>query len=257
MSLEARDLVAGYGRGPVLRGIDLELRSGQLAAVVGPNGAGKSTLVRCLAGLLRPDSGQVLIEGRDVRGLSRSQVARVVAVVPQQTETLFPFSVREIVALGRVARLGLFARASVADSAAVDGAIRDLDLAPLAGRRIDTLSGGERQRALLAMALAQGPRVLLLDEPTVHLDPAHQRAALDRVRALARDRGIAALAVLHDLNLAATLCDRVVVVAGGRIVADGPPLGVIVPDLVANVFGRCLVVGDHAGVPYVLPSRLT
>jgi iron complex transport system ATP-binding protein len=254
MSLVAWGLVAGYGARPVLRGVDLDLETGGLTAVIGPNGAGKSTLVRCLSGVLRPASGRVVFDGVDLRTLDRGAVARLIAVVPQMSETIFPFSVREIVALGRVARLGAFARATAQDAAAVERAIADLELGPLADRRIDMLSGGERQRAVLAMALAQEPRVLLLDEPTVHLDPAHQRSALALIRRLARERGLIGMAVLHDLNLAAALCDRVVVLDAGRIVADGAPGDVITAATIANVFGPDLVVGERDGVRFVLPA---
>src|SRR5205807_3297288 len=141
-----------------------------------------------------------------------------IAVVPQILDTLFPFTVREIVGLGRTARLGRFGGASAGDAAAVDRAIAELELGPLASRRIDRLSGGERQRAVLAMALAQEADVLLLDEPTVHLDPAHQVAMLRLVRELACARGLAVAAVLHDLNLAASMATRIAVIADGRVV---------------------------------------
>ena len=255
MTLVARGLVAGYSGDPVLRGVDLELRPGALTALIGPNGAGKSTLLRCLAGLIRPTAGRVLLDGEDVSALGRGTIARRVAVVPQMSETIFPFTVREIVGLGRVARLGPLARASVSDALAVERAIAELELRALATRRIDTLSGGERQRAVLAMALAQEPRVLLLDEPTVHLDPAHQRSTLDHIRRLAHDRGLICVAVLHDLNLASALCDRMLVLDRGRIVGDGAPGAVVTAATIERVFGTGLEVGERAGVPFVLPSR--
>ena len=251
-SLVTRSVTAGYGDRVALRDADLELRSGELVAVVGPNGAGKSTLIRVLAGLLRPRSGAVSLDGIDLRGLDRGQIARRIAVVPQVFDTLFPFSVREVVGLGRTARLGILGRASAADRAAVARAMRELDLDSLGTRPIDALSGGERQRALLAMALAQESDVLLLDEPTAHLDPAHQLATLDLLRRLAAERGLVVVAVLHDLNLASALASRVVVVAGGRVVSDGPPARIVNEELVRSVFGARLAVlpGDP---PFVLP----
>jgi iron complex transport system ATP-binding protein len=250
--LHAEHVTAGYGARVALRDCELRLDAGEMVAIVGPNGAGKSTLMRVLAGLLRPSSGRVLIDGTDLARLDRARTARRIAVVPQVFDTLFPFSVREIVGLGRTARLGLMGRATVADAAAVDRALRELDLIPLADRSIDALSGGERQRAVLAMALAQEGDVLLLDEPTVHLDPAHQIATLDLVSRLAQDRGLIVAAVLHDLNLAAALASRIVVVAEGRIVRDGTPLRIFNDDLIRSVFGVRLVVvpGDP---PMVLP----
>lgn len=252
MSIAARAVVAGYATGDVLHGLDLELRPG-LCALIGPNGAGKSTLVRVLSGLLALRSGAVHLDGRPLSGLDRRAVARRIAVVPQVFDTLFPFSVREIVALGRTAHLGPFGGPSDADRGAVARALRLLELEPLAGRRIDTLSGGERQRAVLAMALAQEADILLLDEPTVHLDPAHQRAILALLRDQARTRGLCVAAVLHDLNLASTLAARIVVIAAGRVVADGPPGVVLTQRLVDSVFGAGLRVLDDRIPPAVLP----
>ena len=255
MTLEEVGLTAGYGRDPVLRDLSLTLHAGALTALIGPNGAGKSTLLRCFAGLLRPTAGRVLLEGDDLCALGREAIARRIAVVPQMSETIFPFTVREIVGLGRIARLGALARATAEDAAAVDRAIGDLGLGGLATRRIDTVSGGERQRAVLAMALAQEPRVLLLDEPTVHLDPAHQRSTLDHIRRLAHVRGLMCVAVLHDLNLASAMCDRVVVIDHGRVVADGAPSEVVDEATIQEVFGAGLAVGERAGVPFVVPER--
>lgn len=255
MTLAAERLRAGYGWRRVLDGVDLRVEPGALAAVVGPNGAGKSTLLRCLAGLLRPTFGRVTLGGVDIATLGRADVARLVAVVPQAVEVLFPFSVREIVALGRTPHLGLAGAMRAADRSAVARALAELELTDLADRAIDTLSGGERQRAVLAMALAQEADVLLLDEPTVHLDPAHQRATLGLIRRMARERRVAGLAVLHDLNLAAAMCDRIVVMADGRILAEGAPQEVISAATVASAFGPGLAVGTHAGVPFVLPER--
>jgi len=251
-ALVARSLAAGYGARGVLRGIDLALDPGILVALVGPNGAGKSTLLRALAGLIRPTAGAVTLDGTDVATLSRAALAARIAVVPQTFDTLFPFTVREIVALGRSARLGLFARPTASDAAAVARAIDAQDLGALVDRRLDALSGGERQRVVLAMALAQEADVLLLDEPTAHLDPAHQIGIVRRAAELARSRGVIALAVLHDLNLAA-LADRVVVLDAGQIVGDGVPGTALTSNLVARVFGSGLAVAQVSGRTVVLP----
>ena len=252
-ALVAHAVEAGYGARHVLRGVDLTLEPGGLIALVGPNGAGKSTLLRALAGLIRPTSGSVSLDGADVLGMSRAALASRIAVVPQSFDTLFPFTVREIVGLGRSARLGLFARPTVADREAVERAIRDQELTGLADRRVDALSGGERQRVVLAMALAQEASVLLLDEPTAHLDPSHQRGVLLRVGELARTRHVVTFAVLHDLNLAA-LADRVVVLDDGSVVADGPPAMALAGDVVRRVFGDGLVVSQLGGRTVVLPN---
>lgn len=250
----ATGITAGYGTRQVLRDCDLALEAGEIVAVVGPNGAGKSTLVRVLAGLLRPSKGEVRIGDAPLAGLPRTQVAQRVAVVSQAQETLFPFSVREVVALGRTARLDFLGRVSASDAAAIDRALEAMELVSLAGRRIDLVSGGERQRVVLAMALAQETPVLLLDEPTVHLDPGHQLATLALLRRLARERGIAVLAVVHDLNLAA-LADRVVVIAGGRIVCAGRPASVLTDELVRAVFGPGWRVTLERDTPVIAPAR--
>ena len=251
--IEAAGLRVGYRDGLVLRDVDIAAGEGELVALVGPNGAGKSTLLRALAGLLRPSAGTVRLAGRPIAQLSRAEVARQIAVVPQIFETLFPFTVREVVALGRTARSGLFGILGAADARAVHRAIDDLALGALAERRIDRLSGGERQRAVLAMALAQESDVLLLDEPTAHLDPAHQRATLEHTARIARERGLAVIAVLHDLNLASALASRVVVLENGSVASDGDPRDVLTPALIARVFGAGLSVVTHGGRPYVLP----
>jgi iron complex transport system ATP-binding protein len=251
--LAATAVTASYGPRIVLRDCSFALDSGEIVAIVGPNGAGKSTLLRILAGLLRPTAGRVSLDGQDLAALSRSEVARRIAVVPQIFDTLFPFTVREVVGLGRTARLGAFGRASSSDVAAVERAISELELEALAGRRIDRLSGGERQRAVLAMALAQETAVLLLDEPTVHLDPGHQLATLGLLRELGTRRQLAVCAVLHDLNLASTFASRIVALADGRIVREGTPFEVLDADLVRAVFGDGLEVVARDGSPAVLP----
>ena len=252
-ALVAQGLRAGYRDRDVLRGVDLVVDSGDLVALVGPNGAGKSTLLRVLAGLLRPAAGSVTVDGVELFSLDRGAVARRIAVVPQVFETLFPFTVREIVALGRTARLGPIGLLGSDDAAAVTRALEELSSSELADRRIDRISGGERQRAVLAMALAQETDVLLLDEPTAHLDPAHQHATLEHLARLARDRRLAVVAVLHDLNLASALASRAVVLADGAVVRDGDPREVITAQLVREVFGAGLSVVTHGGRPFVLP----
>ncbi|MEK6208498.1 MAG: ABC transporter ATP-binding protein [Chloroflexota bacterium] len=256
-SLAATAVTAGYGSRVVLHECSFSIGAGEIVAVVGPNGAGKSTLLRVLAGLLRPTAGTVALDGQTLTRMSRSALARRIAVVPQIFDTLFPFTVREVVALGRTARLGAFGRASADDVVAVDRAIDELELGPLATRRIDRLSGGERQRAVLAMALAQETEVLLLDEPTVHLDPAHQIATLELIRALAARRELAVCAVLHDLNLASSFASRIVVIADGRVAREGSPVEVLRADLVRAVFGDGLEVVARDGHPAVLPRVAT
>jgi len=252
--LSATGVTAAYGPHVVLRDCAFAVRSGEVVAIVGPNGAGKSTLLRVLAGLIHPRAGSIRLDDIDIASLPRATLARRIAVVPQIFDTLFPFTVREVVALGRTARLGLFGRASTLDAAAVEGAIVELDLEALASRRIDRLSGGERQRAVLAMALAQEADVLLLDEPTAHLDPAHQRGMLERLGRLAHERGFAIVSVLHDLNLASAFASRMTVVADGRVVHDGDTRTVLRQDVVTAVFGPGLRVLADGERQFVLPA---
>jgi iron complex transport system ATP-binding protein len=256
-TLTANAIRAGYHAREVLRSVNLRAGAGELVALVGPNGAGKSTLLRVLAGLVRPTSGNVTVDGVDIASLDRAAIARHIAVVPQVFETLFPFTVREVVTLGRTSRMGTLGVLNAGDALAVRRALEELDSLDLAERRIDRISGGERQRAVLAMALAQEAEVLLLDEPTAHLDPAHQRAALEHVARLARERGLVVVAVLHDLNLASALASRVVVLDDGIVVRDGDPRDVISPALVREVFGPGLNVITHDGRPFVLPAAET
>lgn len=253
-TLSARGVRAGYHQREVLRGIDLDAGPGELVALVGPNGAGKSTLLRVLAGLVRPTSGTVAVDGIELGTLDRAAAARHIAVVPQVFETLFPFTVREVVTLGRTSRLGALGLLTGSDARAVRHALEELDSQGLADRRIDRISGGERQRAVLAMALAQEAEILLLDEPTAHLDPAHQRAALEHVARLARERSLTVVAVLHDLNLASALASRVIVLDEGVVVRDGDPRDVITAALIRDVFGPGLTVIAHEGRPFVLPA---
>ena len=237
-----RDLVAGYplvggGRRDVLRGVELTLARGELVALLGTNGSGKTTLLRTFAGTLAPERGTVTFDGREIGSWRRDALARRIAVLPQQLELPAGFTVAELVAMGRAPHARRLFASTADDERAIARALIDADAADLADRAAEELSGGERQRLLVAMALAQEPDLLLLDEPTLHLDLAHQVALLAAIRRLRDQRGLTVLAVLHDLNLAAAFAPRVAVLDDGRVVADGPPAEVLSPDLVRRVFG--------------------
>jgi iron complex transport system ATP-binding protein len=221
----------------VLRDVSLAISPGEMVVLLGPNGSGKTTLLRLAAGMLAADAGRVAIDGRSVGEWSRREVSQRVALLPQLPVLPEGFRVEELVEMGRAPHARSRFGASVEDAEAVERALVDADARDLVGRRIDELSGGERQRVVVAMALAQEPRLLLLDEPTQHLDLSHQvalLAALDRLRAA---RGLAVVTVLHDPALTTINEPRVVLLAGGRIVADGPARDVLQPDDVARVFG--------------------
>jgi iron complex transport system ATP-binding protein len=252
--LELRDVEFAYDQRPALRGVSLEAQPGRVVGLLGPNGAGKSTLVRLAAGLLRPRAGRVLLEGRDLRDLSRRRIAQRVALLPQDGRLPPAFTVWEIASLGRTPHLGWLGAEGPNDRAVVLRALELTDAAALAARPVDELSGGERQRVLLARALAQEPSVLLLDEPTLHLDLGHQVGLLELVVRLARQDGLAVLAVFHDLNLAAQSCDELALLSRGRIVAVGPPDEVLRSPTVSQVYGVDLVSLAHptSGRPAVL-----
>jgi iron complex transport system ATP-binding protein len=252
--VEVRDASFTYGERPALSEVSFVARAGEFVGLLGPNGAGKSTLVRLVAGLARPGAGSVRLAGLDPHAAPRRAVARVCAFVPQEPRLAWPFTVRETVMMGRAPHQGLLALPSRLDHGAVQGALEACDLVHLAHRRLDALSGGERRRVFFARALAQEPRVLLLDEPTAFLDLAHQVAVMRMARLAARG-GLSVVAVLHDLNLAAAACDRLVVLSGGRVVAEGAPAAVLTAERVAAVWGVAVWRGEDAtsGAPVVHP----
>jgi iron complex transport system ATP-binding protein len=227
--------------------------AGELVALCGPNGAGKSTLLRLLLGLHRPLSGRVMLGGVPVAGLSRREIARGAALLPQDSPGDLPLTVREVVALGRLPHLGRFQPEGPDDQRAVELALEATDAAALAERPMTELSGGERHRVHLARALAQEAPVLLLDEPVAGLDLVHQLQALDRLRAMV-DQGRGAVVALHDLSLAARGCDRLLLLAEGTLQADAPPREVLTPANLARFFGvRAELATDSAGRPLVIP----
>ena len=252
--LEVEGVSYSYGSRAAVEGVSFVARAGELVALVGPNGAGKSTLLRLAAGLLAPRSGSVRLAGLEAHAAPRRSVARVCAFVPQEPRAPWPFTVREAVMMGRAPYQGLLAIPGPFDRGAVEGALQACDLLSLAERRLDELSGGERRRVFFARALAQEPRVLLLDEPTAFLDLAHQVSAMAMARVAAR-AGLCVVAVLHDLNLAAAAADRLLVLSRGRVVADGPPEPVLTAERVQEVWGLAVWRGENAasGAPVVLP----
>jgi iron complex transport system ATP-binding protein len=227
---------AAYRDRTVLRGIDLNVGAGERVAIIGPNGAGKSSLLRVLAGILRPTRGRATVAGEPVEGLDRLAIARRLAVVPQAASLPFAARVEEVVGLGRLPHEDPFRGHRPVDRAAVAAAIDRVGVDGLIGRDARELSLGERQLVLLAMAVAQAAPVLVLDEPTVHLDLRHQVETMRLLVDLNERDGTTILAVLHDLGLASHFFPRLVLLAGGRIVADGPPDAVLADDRIREVF---------------------
>jgi iron complex transport system ATP-binding protein len=234
--LEARDLSAGYGDGFVVRGVSLCLEPGEFVAVLGRNGAGKSTLIRALQGLLRDTEGRVTLDGRDLVHMGRRDIARKAAYVPQLAEPVFEFTAGEIVEMGLYARRPRLGAFSAADRRAVEEAMRMTETEGLGGRRVAHLSGGERQRVFIARALAQDTPLLLLDEPSLHLDISYQVEIYGLLRRLQRDAKKTILAAEHNINLAAAHADRLVFLKAGRIVLEGPPAETIRAETVRDIF---------------------
>ena len=244
-----------YGRRPAIEGIDLVLAPGEVTVLLGRNGSGKSTLLKVAAGILRPTVGRVLLDGVDLATIPPRAAARQIAGVAQEESVDFPYTVRDVASLGRIPHLGPFASETDRDRRAVEAALDALDLTALADRPVPLLSGGERRRAFLARALAQEPSVLLLDEPTAHLDLGHEAALLSVVRALARSRGVAVALALHDLNLVGLVADRVVLLDGGRIRATGSPIEVFDAATLSDAFGSPVITVPRpgGGAPLVIP----
>lgn len=252
--LEARDLGFGYGAETVIEGLSLALEAGEMLGVIGPNGSGKSTLIRLLSGVLRPRAGSIELFGRPLSSYSRREVARLLTVVPQETSIEFPYSVMEVVLMGRSPQLGGFAFEGDADVEVARAAMRRTGVEHLARRSIHELSGGERQRVILARSLAQEAPVMLLDEPAAFLDIRHEVEIYDLLDDL-RHEGKSILTVLHDLNLAALYCDRVALVRAGRIVRLGTPEEVITYAAITAVYETEVYVdrNDITGAVNVLP----
>ncbi|HVU52621.1 MAG TPA: ABC transporter ATP-binding protein [Polyangia bacterium] len=252
--LAAEGVTFGYPGREVLRDVSFALSAGELVALCGPNGVGKSTLLRLLIGLHAPRAGRVALGGASLGSLRRREIARRVALLPQESPPDLPLTARETVALGRLPHLGRSEPERPADVAAVEAALAATDTAALAERPMTELSGGERHRVHLARALAQEAPVLLLDEPVAGLDLVHQLQALELLRATVGGAARAAVVALHDLSLAARYCDRILLLAGGALRADAPPAAVLTPETLAGVFGvRAEVRADEAGRPYVVP----
>ncbi len=253
------DVHAGYQDNDILKGITAEIGSGEFVGIVGPNGCGKTTLLRTISRSLKPKFGEISLDGINVYSISARDFARKVGVVPQETWVAFEFTVMEVVMMGRTPWLGRFSVESNHDREMAIDAMRRTGTEELADRQANALSGGERQRVMLARALAQEPDVLLLDEPTSHLDINYQFEMMDLVKGLNRRTGVTVVAVLHDLNLAAQYCDRILMVGKGIIEAVGTPEQVITPENIENVYGASVWVRKHPTThrPYVIAGVKT
>ncbi|HAJ3171386.1 TPA: Fe(3+) dicitrate ABC transporter ATP-binding protein FecE, partial [Escherichia coli] len=235
MRLRTENLTVSYGAQTVLDGLSLALPAGKITALLGPNGCGKSTLLNCFSRLLTPDSGEILLDEKPIAGFSARQLARRLALLPQHHLSPEGITVRELVSYGRSPWLSLWGRLSAEDNERVNVAMSQTRTRNLADRRLTQLSGGQRQRAFLAMVLAQDTPLILLDEPTTYLDINHQ-VELMRLMVELKRQGKTVVTVLHDLNQASRYCDHLVVLASGRVMAQGAPEAVMKPELLKTVF---------------------
>jgi iron complex transport system ATP-binding protein len=258
VALSVSEVSAAYGPATVLHDVTFQLSGGEMLAIVGPNGAGKSTLLKVAGGSLQPSRGTVELLERPLGGYERRQLARLVATVAQENQVTFSFTVLEIVLMGRAPHLGSFHLETRKDLAAAHAAMQRFELLPLAHRPINALSGGERKRVFLARALAQEPQVMLLDEPTAFLDLRHVADILAEFRKLCREKTMAVVATMHDLNAAALYADRVLLLDKGTLVACGAPDEVLTTENLEQIYRLKVHISRNpvSGTLAIFPTRL-
>jgi iron complex transport system ATP-binding protein len=254
IELEMRNVTLGYDHHPVLQDITLKASPGEMVGLIGPNGCGKSTIIKALSHVIHPSSGRVLVDGRDIKAIPRRELACLVGVVPQLPLLPSTFTAFEIVLMGRNPHLGLFQSEGYRDWAIARQAMEQTGTEPLANRRVNELSGGEIQCLLIARVLVQETKAILLDEPTANLDIGRQVDILDLIKNLCRESKLTVLAALHDLNLAAQYCDRLLLINEGHIHVQGTPAEVITDKNIKEVYGaeNCVYTHPVNGLPTVL-----
>jgi iron complex transport system ATP-binding protein len=254
VGIQIRNVYFSYFNGFVLQDISLSVSPGEMVGLLGPNGSGKTTLIKLSSGILKPRQGDIRLDGASLSQLSRRSIARSVAVVPQQFHTPFAFTASEVVMLGRIPFIRAFAGETAVDKRAVEQAMELAGISQLAQRHFDELSGGERQKIILAMALAQEPKILLLDEPTVHLDISHQVEILELIKRLNQEQGLTVVSAMHDLNLASLYFSRLILLKEGRVWAEGTPVQVLTEDRIREVFSASVSVETHpvTGTPHIV-----
>ena len=239
---------------PILKGVGFKASPHEVTVILGPNGSGKTTLFKCILGLWEVRKGEVFINGRSIRTMGRGEVAKNVAIVPQDHEPPFPYSVFDVVLLGRVAHVGLLSSPSQWDKEAARRALEALGIERLADRPYTKISGGERQLVLIARCLAQEAPAMLLDEPTAHLDFRNQVMVLTKVKSIAKEKGLAVLMTLHDPNLALLFSDQVLLLNGGKVVAKGGPEEVITEENIRRVYGLDVAFISQDGMEMICPK---
>lgn len=254
VKLEIENLSLAYGHNVVMKGLSFQVSPGEMVGLIGPNGSGKSTVIKALSRVIRPYSGQILLDGRNLSAIPRNELARLIGVVPQMPLLPSTFTVFDMVLMGRNPHLGLFQHESQRDMDITWEAMGRTAIQPLAERQIGELSGGEIQRIVIARVLAQEPKSILLDEPTSNLDINHQVEILDLIKNLCREDNLTVVITLHDLNLASQYCDRLILVNDGEVHAQGTPAEVIIPENIEEVYGTegCVYAHPVNGLPTVL-----
>ncbi|MBP2001861.1 iron complex transport system ATP-binding protein [Paenibacillus shirakamiensis] len=256
-ALAASRLAFGYTTESIVQDLSLDVREGEWLGIVGPNGSGKSTVLRMLARLASPRSGEVQLDGHNLKRLSTKHIAQRMTMLAQVQEAALDITVRDLVRRGRHPHLKWYEECRGEQEDIVDWALQVTKMELLQHRSLLMLSGGERQRAWLAMAMAQTPKILLLDEPTTYLDIAHQLELMELIRQLNQDQGLTVVMVLHDLNQAARYCDRLIAVKQGAIVQEGTPSEIFQPSFFREVFGIEARIFDDNGVPVYMPSGIS
>jgi len=255
-SFEAKNIVTGYDKKIIIDGIDLKIPTNKISVIIGSNGCGKSTLLKTLARLIKPVSGDIVIDGKKITTIPSKQLAQVLGLLPQSPVVPEGITVLDLVSRGRFPYQGFFKGMSKEDFQAVEEALEIMGIAELANRSVDELSGGQRQRVWIAMALAQQTDILLLDEPTTYLDISYQVEILDLLTDLNRKRGTTIVMVLHDINLSARYADYIFALRKGKLITQGSPHKVITPELIDEVFGlNCQVIKDPVShSPFIIPK---
>lgn len=256
MSLTVEGVSFSYENLAVLHDVTFQAAQGQITGIIGPNGSGKTTLLRCMANMLKPNRGAVFIKGEDVRLFKNRELAKILSVVPQISTFSAGFTVFETVLLGRYPHLGMFQRESETDYEVINATLKQVGIAHLANRDVNELSGGEKQLVAIALALAQEPKILCLDEPTIHLDINMQFKIMDLCKEISRNKEMVVIVVLHDLALAAQYCDDLIILKEGEIKGIGSPDKVIVEEFILDTYGVKVIVGrdKRTGLKYILPS---
>jgi iron complex transport system ATP-binding protein len=251
--IEAQNIKFKYSDSWILKSVAFQTHEGEFLGVIGPNGSGKTTLIKIIDGLLIPDEGAIFLRGQNIKHFSRNEIAKIVAMVPQDAPVVFPFTVQEVVMMGRTPHLGRLRFEGKTDFEIVRKAMEITDILPFASRSINELSGGERQRVLIARALAQQPQIILLDESTAFLDIKHQLDFFDLIKVLNREEGLTVITVTHDINLASLFCDRVLLLRDGNIHSIGTPHEVITESNIKEVYEANVMVDRNpiTGLPRV------